>query len=566
MNRYSVENHEVRTGTPITRRRFLHGMGQFAGAATLGGIIAPLMGGRAEAAFLPDARAIAETTSGKIRGGIVDGIHLFRGVPYGAPTDGARRFLPPAAPKSWSGIRDTVEYGPGCPQNDYNLVKPAGIAWFTPFYAGTRSEDCLYLNVWTPGLGDGGKRPVMVWLHGGGYAQGSGASSAYEGTNIARRGDVVAITINHRLNTFGYTHFGELLGDEYESSGNAGMLDIVQALEWVRDNAEQFGGDPNNVMIYGESGGGAKVSTLCGMPAAKGLFHRAAIQSGPSLRVEEPDVATKAAGYLLDALELKKGDVQKLQNVSTEQLLAAMNKASTRAGGRAFRPVLGSAVPAHPFDPVASELSANVPILIGSNQHEVTLFLTGVKALFELDEAGMKAAVGRLRSVGDQADEMIAVYRKSFPDVSPSELYFTMASDQRMRVGSTVLADRKYEQGKAPVYVYRFDWRAPAWEGRMMAAHAFEIPFVFDNTNINSDITGGTPEAKALGAKMSDAWISFARSGSPNHSELPEWPAYDTKMRSTMLFNDTCEVASDPGAEERRLWLRVDPYWNRTES
>lgn len=563
MNRHSAKTFDRHLGNTITRRRFLQGMGYVAGAAAFGSL---LMHPRAEAAFMPDSRSVVETNSGKIRGGIVDGIHLFRGIPYGADTSGKRRFLPPAPPEKWRGVRDTLEYGPACPQNNYNLVKPAGIAWFTPFYSQTRSEDCLYLNVWTPALNDGGKRPVMVWLHGGGYAQGSGSSSSYEGTNIARRGDVVAITINHRLNTFGYTHFGELLGDEYESSGNAGMLDIVQALEWVRDNIEAFGGDPDNVMIYGESGGGAKVSTLCGMPAARGLFHRAAIQSGPSLRVAEPEGATEAAAYLLDELELKSGDVAKLQKVPTEQLLAAMNSASSRASGRAFRPVLGSAVPAHPFDPVASELSADVPILIGSNQHEVTLFLTGSEALFELDEEGMKAAVGRLRNVGDHADELIATYRKAFPEASPSELYFTMASDQRMRVGSTVLAERKYELGRASVYAYRFDWRSPAWDGRMMAAHAFEIPFVFDNTQMNSDITGGTPDSKALGARMSDAWIAFARSGNPNHPALPKWPAYDTATRSTMLFNDICKVADDPGASERELWLQVDSYWNRAES
>lgn len=566
MNHDSNQMHPARISSTISRRRFLQGMGQTAGAAVLGGALLSVANEEAYAAFPPDSRSVAETTHGKVRGGVVDGIHLFRGIPYGAPTDGKRRFLPPEAPKSWRGVRDTLEYGTSCPQTPYDLVKPAAISWFTPFFTQTSSEDCLCLNVWTPGLNDGGKRPVMVWLHGGGYARGSGASSSYEGTNIARRGDVVAITINHRLNAFGYTHFGDILGDEYESSGNAGMLDIVQALRWVRDNAEQFGGDPNNVMIYGESGGGAKVSTLCGMPAAKGLFHRAVIQSGPSLRVEEPEIATNAAQHFLDALGLKKGDVKKLQRVSSDQIVSAMTEASTRAAGRAFRPVLGSAIPAHPFDPVASDLSADVPIMVGSNQHEVTLFLTGSKALFEMDDAGMKAAVGRLRNMGDHSDEMIASYRKAHPDVSPSELYFIMASDQRMRIGSTVLADRKYEQDRAPVYVYRFDWRAPAWEGRMMAAHAFEIPFVFDNTNMNSDITGGSPEAKSLGARMSDAWIAFARSGNPNHAELPGWPAYTTSDRATMLFNNDCAVANDPGAAQRKLWLEVDSYWNRSDS
>lgn len=302
------------------------------------------------------------------------------------------------------------------------------------------------------------------------------------------------------------------------------------------------------------------------MPDAKGLFHRAVIQSGPALRVETRDNATKAASHLLDALNLKPGDVAKLQQVPTDQLLAAMNTASQRAGGRAFRPVLGPAVPAHPFDPTASDLSADVPILIGSNQHEMTLFTTGMPALFELDDDGLKASAGRLRNAGEHTDELIATYRDAFPDVSPSELYFIMASDQRMRIGSCVLAGRKFEQDRAPVYMYRFDWRAPAWEGRMMAAHAFEIPFVFDNTQMNSDITGGTPEAKALGAKMSDAWIAFARTGNPNHSELPNWPAYDTTDRSTMIFNDANEVVNDPGSAERKLWRKIDPTWDRTDT
>lgn len=545
-----------RLKTNLSRRQFLKGTGSIVGAAALGGLVAPFVGRSADAAFLPDAASVVETTAGKIRGGVADGIHIFRGIPYGAPTGGKNRFLAPKPGAKWSGVKDTVEYGDACPQTPYDLVKPAGIAWFTPFFAQNYSEDCLRLNVWTPAINSGGKRPVLVWLHGGGFSRGSGSGSAYEGTNVAKRGDVVTVTVNHRLNVFGYTHFADVLGDNYQSSGNAGMLDIIQALEWVRDNIENFGGDPGNVMIYGESGGGAKVSTLLGMPGAKGLFHRAVIQSGPALTVGEPETANRAAKALLEELGLKASDLAKLQAVPADKLLASMGAAAAKAGGRAFRPVLGPAIPAHPFEPAGSELSAHVPIMIGTNQHEGTLFSTSNLPMYDLSEEGLKDAARTL--VGDRADEYIATYRKLAPEATPSDRYFTMSADQWMRVGSIRLAERKHAQSAAPVYMYRFDWRSPAWDGRFMAAHAFEIPFVFDNTQMNSDITGGTPEAKALGAAMSDAWIAFARSGNPNHKGLPNWPAYTPVERATMLFNNPCTVENDPGGAARKLWMSTD--------
>lgn len=557
-----ISRSDVPSRTPrLSRRHFVGSTGSLATAAAFGGALAPLFSSPSLAAFQPDERATVETTSGRVRGGIADGVRIFRGIPYGASTAGDGRFMPPRPAEKWAGVRETLEYADSSPQTPYDLTWPSGISWFTPFWPAGQSENCLHLNVWTPGL-DSRKRPVLVWFHGGGYSRGSGGSSAYDGINVASRGDVVSVTVNHRLNVFGYAALGEILGGDFASSGNAGMLDLVASLEWVRDNIERFGGDAHNVMIFGESGGGAKVSTLLAMPGAKGLFHRAVIQSGPAMRVETTTNATKTAQYLLDELGIGPRDVDKLRAVPTERLLAAGNAAAARVareGGGSFRPVIGPDIPEHPFDPIGPEMSASVPVMIGSNRHETTLFVANDRELFELDGRGLAERTRRI--YGDDTDEVLDTYRTAYPDLGPSDLYFVLASDGT-RFRSIQLAEAKIERGKtlrnaAPVYMYRFDWLTPAWEGRFRAAHAFEIPFVFGNAQLNDEITGGGPDAVALAAKMRDAWIAFARSGDPNHSELPSWPAYDTTDRATMLFNDVCTVARDPGKAERLLWERI---------
>jgi para-nitrobenzyl esterase len=400
---------------------------------------------------------------------------------------------------------------------------------------------------------------VMFWIHGGGFAQESGSWPWIDGAALARRGDVVVITINHRLNLFGYLYLGDLGGEKYAASGNAGMLDIVAALEWVRDNIAQFGGDPGNVMIFGESGGGAKVSTLLAMPVAKGLFHRAAIQSGSWLRGTPREDATVTAKAVLAELGLSVSRLDELQRVPVQKLLSlqagAMVPLPPRRGAlrMGFSPVVdGKILPQHPFDPVAPSVSADIPLLVGCTRDEATLFYLRDEAVFSLDEAGLRARVLEMMEE-PAASRTIAAYRKAHSDASPSELFLLIASDRLARRDAIRLAERKFAQGRAPVYMYLFTWRSPALNGRLRAPHTVEIPFVFDNTDIPTVMTK-SPTAKPLAQRTSDAWIAFARTGNPNHAGLPQWPAYTASERATMTFDTTCAVVNDPGSAERQFW------------
>lgn len=472
---------------------------------------------------------IADTTAGRIEGTLTDGIATFKGVPYAAPPVGALRFASPQPVESWTDVRETTEYGPSCPQPP---DRPMG-------WNGEPSldEDCLYLNVWTPAVDDV-KRPVMFWIHGGGYAIGSGSWPLYDGANLARRGDVVVVTVNHRLGPLGYLHLADFAGAGFESSGNNGQLDLIAALEWVRDNIASFGGDASNVTVFGESGGGAKITTLLAMPSATGLFHRAAIQSGPGLRASKPERANDAARKLIDKLGVSTMD--ELRALPFERFVEA---GGNGMGPMGFGPVTdGVVLPSNPYRALGDGTAIDVPVIVGVNRDE------GAGSLpRELDDAGLRE---RLAGFGEEhTDEIIATYRELFPDCTNVDVLSFAITDSGMRAGSITLAERKLEGSSTPVFMYHFTYKLG---GR--AGHGYEIQFVFDNLG-----EGASETRQALANKMSDAWIAFARTGDPSTDTLT-WPAYTLPQRSTMIWGrDGGTITDDPSASARELWRRLPP-------
>jgi para-nitrobenzyl esterase len=514
---------------PIARRAVLAGLG-----------LGPLAGG----VHAEPASPVAATRAGPVRGTVQDGVLVFKGVRYGADT-GPRRFRPPAPPMPWREVRPALEYGPACPQRGREA-------------ASAQSEDCLFLNVWTPGLRDNRRRPVMLYIHGGAYSTGSGSSPLYDGTRLARRGDVVVVTVNHRLNAFGYAYLARLV-PELADSGNAGQLDLVLALQWVRDNISEFGGDPRRVMLFGQSGGGAKIATLMATPSAKGLFHRAATMSGQQVTASGPGNATRRALAWLDAMKLKPEEAAAVATLPVERLLAAQAAEDPVLGfgGLYFGPVLDERTLArHPFYPDAPAQAAGIPLIIGNTHDETRAFLGGDPSNWSVTWEQLPAKLTQQNLRVDIDPDLVArTYRRLYPAYSPSDVLFAATTAARSWRAAIIEAEERARAG-TPAYAYQLDWASPYDGGRLGAPHASDIPLVFDNVAASGSHAQG-PWAQPMADRMSAAFIAFARTGDPNSAAIPRWEPYRLPRRQTLVFDNATRLVDDPRGAERRLFEAV---------
>ncbi|MGR4866758.1 carboxylesterase/lipase family protein [Caulobacter sp. LARHSG274] len=493
---------------------------------------------------------VVATAAGKVRGAGLGGVQVFKGLRYGADT-APLRFMPPQSAQPWTGVHDALAYGPACPQGKGEPGEAL-------------SEDCLFLNVWTPApldkRADGRKRPVMVYIHGGAYNTGSGASPWYDGTKLAKRGDVVVVTVNHRLNAFGYLYLARLFDDpSVADSGNTGQLDLVLALQWVRDNIAAFGGDPGKVMLFGQSGGGAKIATLMAMPAAQGLFHRAATMSGQQVTAAGPFNATRRAQGFLGKLGIK--DLTALRALPADQLLGGLKAVDPIAGGGGvyMGPVLDErSLTRHPFFPDAAPTGLSVPMICGNTHDETRGFVGYDKRLLEMT---WEQVVARLPAqfnarVDIDPATVVAAYRRIYPAYSPSDVYFAASTAGRSWKAAIIQAEERTKAG-APAFVYQLDWRAPKDGGVWGAPHTLDMQLVFGNFDAPEVITGSGPDAVAMHERLADAFIAFARTGDPNCAAIPQWEPYTLPRRQTLVFDNAARMQDDPRGAERALFNKV---------
>ena len=488
---------------------------------------------------------VATTRHGQVRGYLDQGINVFKGIRYGADTS-ARRFMPPLPPEPWSEVREALAYGPMSPQPSRSNEK--------------QSEDCLFLNVWTPGLRDGRKRPVMFYIHGGAYNNGSGSSPLYDGVRLCRRGDVVVVSVNHRLNAFGYLYLARFSGAQFADSGNAGQLDLILALQWVRDNIAEFGGDANRIMVFGQSGGGAKIATLMAMPAAAGLFHAAATMSGQQVTASGALNGTLRARAVLDALKLSPERASEIRKIPFEKLLEVL---STRDpvlpfGGISFAPVLDErSLKRHPFYPDAPAQSAQIPMIIDNTHDETRAFLGDNQTNFTVTWEQLPEKLIPNMRVDIQPEIVIAEYRRLYPKYSASDVLFAATTAGRSWRGAVIEAEERAKSG-FPAFAYQLDWASPREGGRFGAPHASDIQLVFDNID-KPGATASGPAAQRMADQMSETFIALARTGNPNNRHIPVWKKYTMARRETMVFDVPSHLENDPRGAERRLFAKV-PY------
>jgi para-nitrobenzyl esterase len=531
-----------KTMVSMNRRSFLE-----AGAMAAAGVCIGVPGAWAQETRLTTIGGTALTRYGRVRGLLKDGVHQFWSVPYGAPTGGANRFMPPRAPAAWSGVRDHFEIRSAAPIQP-GAVEPAAVVLALNRRT-EESEDCLTVNVFTPGL-DNEPRPVMVWLHGGGYTAGSGNYLLYDGTNLAKKENVVVVSVNHRLNIFGFLHLADIGGEKWAHSTNVGVQDLVATLEWVRDNIENFGGDPTRVTIFGQSGGAAKSTTLMAMPSARGLFHGSIAQSGSSLRGIPASEASEQSERFLAKLGLRANQLDQLQRMDYREIQTAYYSDPPIARLGTGPVIDGSIIPRHQWDPTAPAYSIDVPFMVGSTETEDGW--VGPPPYDLTDEDMLERFTRRLAN-GDEADgrELVALYQRLHTEKRNQMLWLTADADDTRRWNAQLLASLKHAQGGSPAYLYFFNWHSPVHDNRMGSYHCLEIPFVFYNLDIGASMTGAAQSRYQLGHVMSAAWAAFARNGDPNHADMPRWRPFDPTDYPTMVFGDEVKSVNDPNREER---------------